>query len=101
MPLAVHPMVNVYCGGRLAATYGGAPDLVPGFDQSGLNDTGEFVEELGSEAFLCCVADGTDKEIVARTDGLSPLRGGDKVSLVPRPAGLHLFDTKSGGRLPA
>ena len=67
----------------------------------GLNATVEFVEELGSEAFLYCVADGTDKEIVARTDGLSPLRSGDKVSLVPRPAGLHLFDTKSGGRLPA
>ena len=67
----------------------------------GLNATVEFVEELGSEAFLYCVADGTDKEIVARTDGLSPLRSGDKVSLVPRPAGLHLFDSKSGSRLPA
>jgi multiple sugar transport system ATP-binding protein len=67
----------------------------------GLNATVEFVEELGSEAFLYCIADGTDKEIVARTDGLSPLRSGDKVSLVPRPAGLHLFDSKSGSRLPA
>ena len=67
----------------------------------GLNATVEFVEELGSEAFLYCVADGTDKEIVARTDGLGVLRSGDKVSLVPRTAGLHLFDTKSGDRLPA
>ncbi len=69
--------------------------------EGGLNATVEFVEELGSEAFLYCIADGTDKEIVARTDGLSPLQSGDKVSLVPRPAGVHLFDTKSGARLPA
>jgi multiple sugar transport system ATP-binding protein len=60
----------------------------------------EFVEELGSEAFLYCIADGTDTEVVARTDGLSVLQSGDKVSLVPRPSGLHLFDTRSGARLP-
>jgi hypothetical protein len=30
-----HPLVNVYCGGRLLATYGAAPDLVAGFDQAG------------------------------------------------------------------
>jgi len=69
--------------------------------EGGLNATVEFVEELGSEAFLYCIADGTDKEIVARTDGLSPLQSGDKVSLVPRPTEVHLFDTKSGARLPA
>jgi multiple sugar transport system ATP-binding protein len=67
----------------------------------GLNATVEFVEELGSEAFLYCTADGTDKEIVARTDGLGLLQRGDNVSLVPRAAGVHLFDTKSGARLPA
>ena len=70
-------------------------------DDGGLDATVSFVEELGSEAFLYCVADGTDTEIVARTDGLSPLGAGDKVSLVPRPDKLHLFDTKSGARLPA
>ena len=67
----------------------------------GLNATVEFVEELGSEAFLYCSADGTDKEIVARTDGLGLLQSGDNVSLVPRTAGVHLFDTRSGARLPA
>jgi multiple sugar transport system ATP-binding protein len=69
--------------------------------EGGLNATVEFVEELGSEAFLYCVADGTDKEVIARTDGLSPLQNGDKVSLVPRPLGVRLFDTKSGARIPA
>ena len=67
----------------------------------GLNATVRFVEELGSEAFLYCTADGTDLEIVARTDGLSLLQTGDRVSLVPNPAGVHLFDTKTGARLPA
>jgi hypothetical protein len=28
-----HPMVNVYCGGRLLATYGASPDVVNGFDK--------------------------------------------------------------------
>ena len=28
-----HPMVNVWCGGRLRATYGAAPDVVPNFNQ--------------------------------------------------------------------
>jgi hypothetical protein len=26
-----HPLVNIYCGGHLKATFGQAPDLVPGF----------------------------------------------------------------------
>ncbi len=30
-----HPMVNIYCGGHLKATYGAAPDLVAGFDVGG------------------------------------------------------------------
>jgi hypothetical protein len=27
-----HPMVNIYCGGNLVATFGQAPDLVMGFN---------------------------------------------------------------------
>ncbi len=30
-----HPMVNVYCGGELKATYGAAPDFVPNFTTGG------------------------------------------------------------------
>jgi hypothetical protein len=30
--LVTHPIVNIYCAGQLKATYGEAPDLVPGFD---------------------------------------------------------------------
>jgi hypothetical protein len=28
-----HPMVNIYCGGQLMATYGQKPDLVSGFSR--------------------------------------------------------------------
>jgi hypothetical protein len=41
-PAPVRPLVNVYCGGRLKATYGQAPDLVPSFDQPGQNTTGDM-----------------------------------------------------------
>jgi hypothetical protein len=37
-----HPLVNIYCGGRLRATYGQAPDLVTGFDVSGGNTNGDL-----------------------------------------------------------
>jgi len=67
----------------------------------GLAASVEFVEELGSEAFLYCVADGSNEAVVARTDGLSSLRPGDRVDLVPRPAGVYLFDTATGLRLTA
>jgi hypothetical protein len=33
--VVTHPMVDVYCGGRLKATYGQAPDLVDGFVSGG------------------------------------------------------------------
>jgi multiple sugar transport system ATP-binding protein len=84
-----------------AITIGVRPNDLDIGAEGGLDATVEFVEELGSEAFLYCIADGTDTEVVARTDGLSVLQSGDKVSLVPRPRGLHLFDTRSGARLPA
>jgi hypothetical protein len=37
-----HPLINIYCGGRLRATYGQAPDVVMGFDQSGANSSGDM-----------------------------------------------------------
>ncbi len=33
--IETHPLVNIYCGGRPVATYGAAPDLVPGFVNNG------------------------------------------------------------------
>jgi len=37
-----HPLVNVYCGGELRATYGSAPDLVDGFDEGGSRNGGDM-----------------------------------------------------------
>jgi hypothetical protein len=33
--IVVHPLVNIYCGGNLKATYGADPDFVPNFNKSG------------------------------------------------------------------
>ncbi|HVK84789.1 MAG TPA: hypothetical protein VM513_11810, partial [Kofleriaceae bacterium] len=38
----VHPVVNVYCGGRLRGSYGQQSAQVSGFDQSGGNATGDM-----------------------------------------------------------
>ncbi len=38
--VATHPLVNIYCGGQLKATYGAAPDLVPGFNMGGADNHG-------------------------------------------------------------
>ena len=39
---AVRPLVSIYCGGQRKATFGAAPDLVSGFDQSGGNPNGDL-----------------------------------------------------------
>jgi multiple sugar transport system ATP-binding protein len=66
----------------------------------GLDATVDLVEELGSESFLYCTAQGMDhQEVVVRTEGLSSSQRGDRVSLVPQRQALHLFDTASGARL--
>lgn len=67
--------------------------------EGGVEAVVNVVEELGSEAFLYCAEPGADTEIVARVDGLSGVRIGDVVHLVPKTDGLHLFDTLSGARL--
>jgi multiple sugar transport system ATP-binding protein len=66
----------------------------------GLDCDVELVEELGSESYLYCRAGGVDEQVVARTEGLSPVRMGDRISLVPGPSAVHLFDADSGVRLP-
>jgi hypothetical protein len=38
----VRPVVSIYCGGQRKATFGVGPDLVPGFDQSGSNTSGDL-----------------------------------------------------------
>ncbi len=37
---ATQPLVNIYCGGQLTATYGAAPNTVPGFSSSATGSSG-------------------------------------------------------------
>jgi multiple sugar transport system ATP-binding protein len=74
--------------------------------EGGLDVVVAVVEELGSESFLYCTdpaADGAvvTTPVVARAEGLSSSSPGDRVSLVPVPERLHLFDSASGARLPS
>ena len=66
----------------------------------GLDATVDVVEELGSESYLYCTAQGMDdQQVVVRTEGLSSSQHGEVVSLVPKPETVHLFDTVTGLRL--
>ncbi len=70
--------------------------------EGGLDANVDLVEELGSESYLYCSAAGVDdKHVVVRTEGLGATRRGDRVSLLPDPAALHIFDAASGDRVPA
>ena len=81
-------------------TAGVRPEGMRVVDEGGLEATVEVVEELGSESFLYCrVLDG-DVPVVARTEGLSSATLGDRISLQPQLAAVHLFDTATGARLP-
>ncbi len=83
-----------------AVTIGVRPENLITASEGGLDARVNLVEELGSESYLYCTADGIDdQEVVVRTEGLSSSQRGQKVSLVPQPNTVHLFDTASGLRL--
>ena len=83
-----------------AVTIGVRPESWIVGREGGLDATVDLIEELGSESYLYCTAQGMDhKEVVVRTEGLSSSQRGDKVSLVPKPEAVHLFDTATGLRL--
>ncbi len=96
-----------------AVTVGIRPEaftIDSGASSAGLDVIVEVVEELGSESYLYCRLDHGDDEgrttvvdlteLVARTDGLSPVAADDRVRLLPRPGTPHLFDGVTGARLP-
>ena len=78
------------------------PESLHARGEGGLDARVVTVEELGSESYLYC-APLSDPEltVVSRTEGLSDVRPGDTVHLVPDPGAVHLFDAASGERLPA
>ncbi len=83
-----------------AVVVGVRPETFVVAGEGGLDAVVELVEELGSESYLYCDAPGVDgKQVTVRTEGLSPASRGDRVSLVPGAAGVHLFDAVTGARL--
>ena len=84
-----------------AVTVGVRPENLPARGEGGLDATVVTVEELGSESYLYCTPDQhPEVSIVSRSEGLSSIRPGDAVHLVPDHAALHLFDGATGLRLP-
>jgi multiple sugar transport system ATP-binding protein len=65
----------------------------------GVDAVVDTVEELGSDAYLYCHVKFINGFVVARSEGLSGVRAGDHVSLVPDSSAIHLFDTATGLRL--
>jgi len=83
-------------------TIGVRPEAWSDAGEGGLDVTVVVVEELGSESYLYCSdrpEDPTAPQVVARAEGLSSTAKGDRLSLVPRPDRLHLFDSATGARL--
>jgi multiple sugar transport system ATP-binding protein len=79
-------------------TVGIRPDALTIGPAHGVQVVVDVVEELGSEAFVYCHTDD-GRSIVARTMGLSGVKGGDHVGLLPDLAQVHLFDRATGVRL--
>ncbi|MCA9606844.1 MAG: hypothetical protein KC619_14660, partial [Myxococcales bacterium] len=69
-PVATRPLVNIYCGGEIVATFGAAPDTVPGFAS----------EEVGSSGLMWRVAD-----IVTHVDTATGLTTGCDVTALHPP----------------
>lgn len=57
-----YPLVNVYCGGELRATFGAAPDLVEDFDEGGGSGGGSMwrvadIEMMVTDSTVDCTVD--------------------------------------------
>jgi multiple sugar transport system ATP-binding protein len=84
-----------------AVIAGVRPENLHARGEGGLDATVLTVEELGSESYLYCIPDQhPEVSIVSRSEGLSSIRPGDAVHLVPDHGALHLFDGATGLRLP-
>ena len=83
-----------------AVTIGVRPENLITASEGGLDAGVIWSRNSVRSRILYCTADGIDdQEVVVRTEGLSSSQRGDKVSLVPQPNAVHLFDTATGSRL--
>jgi hypothetical protein len=77
---AARPMVNIYCGGRLRATVGAAPDTLPSFTgPSGATSVGAMWRAL---------------DVVTRVDAAGMTTGCDVTPLHPPGAATGFFVTR-------
>ena len=68
--------------------------------EAGLEIEIDLVEELGADGYLYGhVVGGEGAQIVARVDGRNHPNAGERVTLTPNPAHLHVFDAATGERL--
>lgn len=76
-------------------------DLDAAPNGEGLQVTVDVVEELGADAYIYghTTLNGTDHDIVARTDGRRPPAAGSTIYVRPVPGHVHLFDAATGSRL--
>jgi hypothetical protein len=63
--LTSHPMVNIYCGGNIKATYGQAPDQVQGFAKAGGWAMGDMWRVADVVATVDAMGNTTDCTITA------------------------------------
>ena len=82
-----------------AVTVGIRPEALRVEAGGGIEAQVTTIEELGSDAFLYCTVEGVDGFVVSRSEGLSGVRPGDRVNLVPDQTAVHVFDTATGMRL--
>jgi hypothetical protein len=66
--VSTHPLINIYCGGRFLATYGAAPDVVPGFSRGGGYQSGTMWRVV---------------DVLTHVDGLGVTTGCDLAPLHP------------------
>lgn len=64
-PVEEHPIVNIYCGGVLKATYGQAPDTVSGFDNGTGGKKGQMWRVADVKAQVDSSGRTTDCDITA------------------------------------
>ncbi|MDF1602617.1 sn-glycerol-3-phosphate ABC transporter ATP-binding protein UgpC [Nocardioides sp. YIM 152315] len=77
--------------------------FVPAADgEAALNSIIELVEDLGSDAYAYCMTDlgGAARHLAVRVDPDEVPDRGAKLRLRPRPGAVHLFDGRTGDRLP-
>ena len=80
-------------------TLGVRPENFAIVPEGGLTVTIESVEELGSDSFLYCRAEGVENQVVARSEGLSGAKAGEVIHLLAESTTVHVFDTATGSRL--